>query len=175
MARLEGLAGPVQMAMAAVVVAVTVYGNWPVFGMPDQTPEAVADRLAFVLSWMLVPALCLFNGLGAAHFQRVTNPLAGDGQRQGAGRFLEIILRYNINTLEQSFLALIVWCGLALRLAPEDLDLIPRLAVLFGAGRVLFFWGYLWTPAARVFGMGLTAYPSYAALIWLLWQSLATS
>ena len=161
------------MAMAAAVIAVVGFGDWPSFGIPIQLPEDVADRIAFVLGWMLVPALCLLNGLGAAHFQRVTNPLASDGQREGAGQFLEIILRYNINTLEQSFLALIVWCGLALRLAPDDVDLIPRLAILFGIGRVLFFWGYLWTPIARVFGMGLTAYPNYAALIWLLWQSLA--
>jgi hypothetical protein len=172
MVRSKGVTGPIQMAGAAAVIAVFVFGDWPNFGMPPQPPETIAGRLAFVLGWMLVPALCLMNGLGAAHFQRVTNPLASDGQREGAGRLLEIILRYNINTLEQSFLALIVWCGLALKLAPDELGLIPRLAVLFGAGRVLFFWGYLWTPPARVFGMGLTAYPTYAALVWLLWRVL---
>ena len=41
------------------------------------------------------------------------------------------------------------------------------MAGLFAAGRVAFWAGYLYAPWARAFGLGLTAYPTFAALIWL--------
>ncbi len=161
------------IAAAVTLAAVVMLGDWPSFGVPDPAPESTADRLAFAMRWMLVPALTLMMGLGAAHSQRALNPRATSGERAGAGHFLEIVLRYNINTVEQFLLALAAWTGLALTLPPDQLDLIPRAAVLFGVGRVLFFWGYLWTPPARLLGMGLTAYPTYAALLWLAWNVVA--
>jgi hypothetical protein len=163
--------GVASILAAMIVSAAALFGGWPGFGLPDQAPESTADRLALVMRWMLVPALSLFFGLGAAHSQRAINPAAADGRREGVGRFMEIVLRYNTNTLEQALLALIAWCGLALVAPADRLVLIPRLALLFGVGRALFFWGYLWTPQARVFGMGLTAYPTYAVLVWLLWRT----
>ena len=41
------------------------------------------------------------------------------------------------------------------------------MAVLFGAGRAAYWLGYRYAPWARAFGMGLTAYPQFAALVYL--------
>ena len=69
-------------------------------------------------------------------------------------------------------LAAIAGTGLALALPEEDLSLIPRLAVLFGVGRIAFWIGYLIAPWARGFGMGLTVYPTFGAFAWLVWTAL---
>ncbi|MFC3078348.1 MAPEG family protein [Phenylobacterium terrae] len=161
-----------QIAAAMLVSLAVAFGDWPVFGLPRPPPAGDAERLALALLWMLVPALCLLQGLGAASAYRLGRADAVDGQREGVGRLLEIVLRYNTNTLEQGFLALVAWCGLALTLPADQLGLVPRLALLFAAGRILFFWGYLIAPPLRVFGMGLTAYPTYGALLWLLWRAV---
>jgi hypothetical protein len=60
-----------------------------------------------------------------------------------------------------------VWAGLALSLPHEMLTLIPAMAVVFVVGRALFWIGYLIAPVARALGMGLSAYPTFVALIWL--------
>jgi uncharacterized membrane protein (UPF0136 family) len=80
---------------------------------------------------------------------------------------LDITLRYNRNTLEQVVLAAIAWTGLALALPHEQLKLISAMAIAFFIGRVLFWIGYLITPVGRAFGLGLTFYPTIAALVWL--------
>ena len=69
-------------------------------------------------------------------------------------------------------LAAIAWTGLALALPHEMLRLIPAMAFVFIAGRALFWIGYLISPVARAVGMGLSAYPTFAALIWLAWRML---
>jgi hypothetical protein len=39
-------------------------------------------------------------------------------------------------------------------------------------GRLAFWIGYLYAPWARAFGMGLTAYPTFGALVYLAWTVL---
>jgi hypothetical protein len=121
---------------------------------------------------MLVPGLCLLVGVGVTANRRFFRPDLIDGQPPAPGGFVDINLRYNTNTLEQAVLAAIAWIGLALELRPQDLDLIPTFAVLFAAGRAAFWLGYLYAPWARAFGLGLSLYPSAAALVWLAFQVL---
>ena len=64
-------------------------------------------------------------------------------------------------------LAAIAWTGLSLNLAPQNLSLIATLAALFAVGRAAFWAGYVYAPWARAFGLGLTAYPTFLALVWL--------
>jgi hypothetical protein len=132
-------------------------------------PVPTADRLALVARWMLVPGLCLLAGIGFTANRRFLDPAAIDGERQVPSRSFEINLRYNLNTLEQTVLAAIAWTGLALTLAPQDLGLVPALAGLFAVGRATFWIGYLLAPWARAYGLGLTAYPTFASLAWLTW------
>jgi len=135
---------------------------------PD--PVATADRLALAWRWLLIPGLCLLAGIGAVANQRFLKADDIDGGAAKGPGFMEITLRYNTNTLEQTALAAIAWSGLALTLAPQNLSLIPTLAVLFGVGRAAFWLGYLYAPWARAFGLGLTAYPSFFALVWLAFR-----
>ena len=131
-----------------------------------------AERLALAARWMLVPALTLLVGLGFTANRRFFAAQQIDGGQAPAGSAFDINLRYNLNTLEQTVLAAVAWTGLALTLRPQDLSLIPALAGLFAVGRITFWVGYLFAPWARAFGLGLTFYPTAAALVWLAISSL---
>ena len=159
----------------AAAVAVCLAVVLRVLGTHDAAPVAVAERLALAARWLLVPGLCLLAGIGTTANQRFLRADYIDGGKPGPSDrpgFMEINLRYNTNTLEQTVLAAIAWMGLALQLRPQDLGLIPALAGLFAIGRAAFWLGYLYAPWARAFGLGLTAYPTFAALIWLAFRVL---
>ncbi|MDP3739215.1 MAG: hypothetical protein Q8R02_17625 [Hyphomonadaceae bacterium] len=157
--------------LAAVIVGVVVvfYVQW---GAPDPLPADAGGRLAFAARWMFVPGLALLAGIGMTANQRFLKSDAIDGERRVESKSFEINLRYNQNTLEQLALAAVAWTGLALALPVEQLGIVARMAVLFGVGRAAFWIGYLYAPWARAFGMGLTAYPSFAALAWLAWDAV---
>jgi hypothetical protein len=138
--------------------------------LPDGDDQAA--RLAFAARWLLLPALALFAGIAVIANQRFFVSDAIDGVRGSQSRLIEITLRYNQNTLEQTVLAGAAWMGLVLTLPHEMLKLIPAMAIAFVVGRALFWIGYLIAPAARALGMGLSAYPTFAALIWLAWRML---
>lgn len=158
--------------MAAIAVGL-IFGLYVDWGAPDPAPTNAGERLAFAARWLLIPGLALFAGVGFTANQRFLKPDAIDGQRKVESNAFEINLRYNLNTLEQAILAAIAWMGLALVLPVNELAVIPRLAILFGVGRVAFWLGYLYAPWARAFGMGLTAYPTFVALIFLAWRSVS--
>jgi hypothetical protein len=156
------------LAAVAVGIFVVFYVDW---GRPDPAPANAGERLALAAHWLLVPGLALFAGIGLTANQRFLIADAIDGERRVDSNAFEINLRYNQNTLEQAILAAVAWVNLTLVLPVEQLGVIPRMAVLFGVGRAAFWLGYLYAPWARAFGMGLTAYPSFAALIFLLWTA----
>ena len=112
--------------------------------------------------------MALFAGIAVVANQRFFVADAIDGAPASQSRLIEITLRYNQNTLEQVVLAAIAWAGLALNLPHQMLTLIPAMAIVFLAGRALFWIGYLIAPVARALGMGLSAYPTFAAMIWLV-------
>ncbi len=164
----------VAAGMGAAAIMLIVFWQH-LAGLPLPLPDGndQAARLAFVAHWLLLPGLALLAGIGAVANQRFFVADAIDGGRSPGGWFLEVTLRYNQNTLEQIVLAAIAWSGLALVLPHERLGLIPGLAVLFFAGRIIFWIGYLLAPVGRAFGLGLTAYPTFAALFWLAWRLLS--
>jgi hypothetical protein len=155
---------------AGILVAVAVL---LVFANGHFTPavtlplDDTAERLAFAAKWLLVPGFALLAGIGLAGGRRFFTPDAIDGSRTPQSPSLEINLRYNQNTLEQTSLVLIAWPLLALWLPADRLALLPLLAVLFGIGRAAFWIGYLIAPWARAFGFALTFYPTVAVYIWL--------
>jgi len=161
----------VALGMAAAVAILLLF--WSRLGelplpLPDGDDQAA--RLAFAAHWLLLPGLALFAGIAVIANQRFFTADAIDGARSSQNRLIEIALRYNQNTLEQTVLAAIAWMGLALTLSHDMLKLIPAMAIAFLVGRALFFIGYLIAPAARALGVGLSAYPTFAALIWLAWR-----
>ncbi len=157
------------LAAVAVCLGVGLYLDW---GAPDPAPVGAGERLAFAVRWLLIPGLALVAGIGMTANQRFLSADAIDGERRVERKSFEINLRYNQNTLEQFALAAVAWGGLALALPVDQLGIIPRLAILFGVGRAAFWLGYLYAPWARAFGMGLTAYPSFVALVWLALEAV---
>lgn len=153
--------------MTAVVTLLAVWLRLADLHLPLPEGDDPASRLAFVAHWLLLPGLALFAGIVVVANQRFFVADAIDGARTLQSRLIEITLRYNLNTLEQTVLAAIAWAGLALALPHEKLMLIPAMAVFFVVGRALFWIGYLIAPVARALGLGLSAYPTFAALIWL--------
>jgi hypothetical protein len=162
--QLTGLAG----ILPALLTTYLVWKSAPrIFADITLPVDDTADRLAFAAHWLLVPALCLLAGVVAVSSRRGFMAGAIDGTRTPANRGLEINLRYNLNTLEQTVLAGIAWTGLSVALPRGQLYLIPAMALLFGVGRATFWIGYLVNPMGRAFGMVLTALPTVIALVWL--------
>jgi hypothetical protein len=157
--------------LAAAAVCLIVAG----LALDTSRPVAevgVADRLALVARWLLVPGLCLLVGIGFTANRRFFSAEAIDGGPPRAPGAFEVSLRYNVNTLEQTVLAAIAWTGLALALPARSLGLIAALAGLFAVGRAAFWLGYLYAPWARAFGLGLSFYPTIAAFVWLAVQAV---
>ena len=157
---------------AAVFTLVVLWRHLGDLHLPLPGGDDQVSRLVFAARWLLLPGLALFAGIALVANQRFFVADAIDGARASQSRLLEITLRYNQNTLEQTVLAAIAWTGLALALPHEMLRLIPAMACVFIAGRALFWIGYLISPVARALGMGLSAYPTFAALVWLAWRML---
>ena len=163
--QLAGMAG-------AIVAWVTLALIWMEraafagYGPPSNSPR---DRLDYALTWLLLPGLSLLIGVIGAS-RRGFYKDAIDGTRTPASPALEINLRYNQNTVEQVLLAAIAWIGLALRLPQDMMFLFPVLAVVFLAGRIAFFVGYMITPIGRAYGMVLTVFPTLLAYLWLTWE-----
>ena len=158
---------------AMAVVATAGYLALSVRAYVALPADDTADRLAFALTWLLVPGLALLAGIVVAARRGFIADAIG-GTRFPANYALEINLRYNQKTIEQTVLALVAWMGLALALPREQLVLIPVMAGLFGVGRLTFWIGYLLHPLGRAFGMVLTALPTVIAFGWLLVHVLKT-
>jgi hypothetical protein len=164
--QLIGIAGAVP---AFIMVLLTLDHARDLFQFVALPSDDLSSRLAFAVRWMLLPGICLLLGVIIAG-RRGFVPDAIDGTRNPASRSLEINLRYNQNTLEQTVLACIAWAGLAIRLPTAHLLLIPAMAALFIVGRGTFWAGYLFHPMGRAFGMVLTVVPTLASFGWLAWH-----
>jgi hypothetical protein len=137
------------------------------FARVARPADDTASRLAYVAHWLILPGLTLLAGIVAAG-RRGFIADAIDGTRTPASHSLEINLRYNQNTLEQTVLAAIAWGAMAPILPRDALVLIAMMAFLFAFGRIAFWIGYSLHPLARAFGMVLTALPTLAAYAWLV-------
>jgi hypothetical protein len=148
------------MTFAVLVLALLRMRGSPNLPFPIPNGDDVATRVAFVARWLLLAGFCVLIGIAQVANRRFFIPDAIDGTRTPQNHALEINLRYNRNTLEQTVLAAIAWTGLALALPHERLACIPALAILFVVARALFWIGYLIAPAACALGFALTFYPT---------------
>jgi hypothetical protein len=157
--------------LGSLVVALTLEQASNLFAFAVLPADELPSRLAFALKWMLLPGACLLVGVMVAG-RRGFIADAIDGTRTPTSHSLEINLRYNLNTLEQTVLACIAWASLATDLPLSHLVVIPAMATLFAMGRVAFWVGYLIYPVGRAFGMVLTALPTVASYLWLAWHAI---
>ena len=153
--------------VAALVVVLVGLRATTLFAALLPAADDIATRLAFAVRWLLAPGCTLLAGVQVAA-GRGFHADAIDGTPTPASHALEIALRYNRNTVEQTLLAAIAWLGLAVSAPHAALAFIPAMAVLFVVGRITFWIGYLVYPIARAFGMVSTALPTIAAYVWLL-------
>jgi MAPEG family protein len=160
---LIGFAGAVP---AACTVGLVFYFTADLFCRVPLPLDTAGDRLAFVARWMLLPGLSLLLGVIFAA-RRGFYAEAIDGTRTPANYAMEINLRYNTNTLEQTLLAAIAWTALAVTIPISSLLIIPAMACLFFLGRMVFWIGYLIHPMGRAFGMALTMLPILVSYAWL--------
>ncbi len=154
------------MAAAAIVSALVLPSAW-VWGGRFAPPVAgLAERIAFALQVDTAVIAWLAAGIAAMAAGRFgsAEDIAGEGLGAGGSR---LIVRAAVlqNTLEQAILAIAAHMALSSVLRPEELGVLPALALLFGLGRLLFWRGYAKGAGARAFGFGLTFYPSLAALL----------
>lgn len=126
------------------------------FYVPSPTSLPVFTTWAAAIS---VPLLSFISGIGlAAKHRHMVNHI--DGSAPDSGAPLDLILRYNQNTLEQ-FIIFAGAAALALALIPMTAaKLLPGMAIWFGLMRIAFYWGYKKRPVLRAFGFAGTFHPS---------------
>jgi hypothetical protein len=158
-----GIAGVVP---AACTVGLVFYFASELFHQITLPADTAGDRLVFVAQWMALPGLSLLLGVVFAA-RRGFYAEAIDGTRAPTNYALEINLRYNTNTLEQTVLAGIAWSALATVIPVSSMVIIPAMASLFFVGRLTFWMGYLMHPMGRAFGMALTMLPIMVSYVWI--------
>lgn len=157
----------IAVSEAPVFAAIALAGWW-VLGHPATPLPEVADRLAQAIGWLVVPGLCIAAGIILTAAMRFSDDQILDGQASNVPDRLEILLRYNRNTLEQAVLVVIAWPAFALAVPTFAPVLLPILAGFFATGRLAFLIGYMIAPWARGVGFGLTFYPTALIYGWLI-------
>lgn len=112
---------------------------------------------AVVLLLMVVACFRLFDTLGAA------NPLAGKESRR-----FQVNARVLQNTLEQAAIFVPILLALSLRLAPDDVKVLPVLTALWCVGRLAFWVGYHIEVMARGLGFDWTILTTTLGLGWFV-------
>ncbi len=133
--------------------------------------DDMADRLAFGLRWMVFPALAVVVGFQAAGLARFTSPQA-NGAAPPEGSTLNMHRRYLQNTLEQFSYFFVTQMALVTLLPATALHLTPIFALQFLLGRLLFWRGYLKTPAWRSFGLPMN-HPNMFVLLYVIFRLVA--
>lgn len=175
MAFSENQRGVLTGMVGAVVVLIVVMAGAIWLAPTLLIPTAdLAGRLSQILRWDLLVVVWLIAAVGSLAGHRFRTPQDIDGAgltvATEVAKVKQAILQ---NTLEQVVLALAVHMISAAVLPSAWLPAVPAAAVLFAAGRLLFWVGYRRGAAARSMGFALTFYPSVAlfalCVISLVW------
>ncbi len=123
-------------------------------------PTAIGERFAlsatasmFFAFWVLV-AIVMFSTGRRKSAKDIGGAAAGPPSDQ-----IAIQVAFLQNTLEQAFLAVVFFAGLAAVASGPWLALIVVSVVLFAVGRILFYRGYPDGAKGRALGMSLTMMP----------------
>lgn len=166
MSRSQVLVGLGIAVATSIMVALWAYPVPSGLFKPPVDASAIS-RLEFVANWLLLPGFSLLSGIAVIGTLRFFVADAIDGSEASQNRVIQITLRYNRNTLEQTVLVVLAWLPLAFALPAERLTLIPELSILFLVARATFWLGYLIAPWARAVGFALTFYPTVGVYVWL--------
>lgn len=156
-------------AVPALMIALAVYY---IFGSRARTEALDWSAVETAIKAALAPALCVMASIG-----KVANVRFFSANDIGAGTSIQHSQHLDIenailrNTLEQAFLAVILYVALATQVARPQ-PLIIALAALFVTGRLFFSLGYKRGAGGRAFGFGLTFYPSAIGLLYTAFITL---
>ncbi len=148
-------------------VLVFMYGGQLFSQAPD-----TQTTLAYIMTWLLLPATALLLGIGRLARTRFFDENLIDGDPPETNSKAEIDARYLQNTLEQFVLAAPVFIALGLLLPKQELPLIAALCSNFLLMRILFWIGYQTQPQLRAIGFAGTFYPTVGALIYAAWLAV---
>lgn len=154
--------------IAAGYATFFVVGTAAVLAGPRLAPiPAPLDRLLLAIQLAAGPAFVtflVFSTLGRVmDTVDAENPLLG----RESTRF-RINQRVLTNTLEQTAIFVPMLLALSLRIDPADTWVLPYLAGIWCAGRVLFWLGYHSDPAHRAIGMDWTTCTAMTTGGWLV-------
>jgi len=140
---------------ASWVCAFTVaWLRWP--PSPRLAPD---ERIAYALQLVTAPAMLILLMVCAClrlfDTAQAESPLAG-----AESAWFRINQRVLTNTIEQGAAFVPLVLGLAVRLSPERLRLLPIAVTVWCAGRVMFWVGYHVAPHWRAPGFDWTFYTS---------------
>ena len=100
---------------------------------------------------------------------RITEaPAAEDPFANAESRRWRINQRVYTNTLEQALIFVPIYLALAIRMAPEQVYMLPALMTIWCAGRILFWTGFHRTLYARAIGMDWTTVTTMFAAAWFV-------
>ena len=150
--------GSTLLALALAIIAA------PMALLPEDS--SAASAIVHALRWDVLLVLWLAANIAVLARHRFFTPADIDGGGLSDGtptaKVLQSVLQ---NTLEQVVLALSVHLLWAATMPWRWQAAVPAAAMLFFAGRALFWRGYARGAPARALGFALTFYPTVALLV----------
>jgi uncharacterized MAPEG superfamily protein len=167
----QGVLGGMVTGLVATVLALALAILVQPAALTPQ--EAYPETLAHALKWDVLLVICLAVNIGLLARHRFFTPEDIDGGGLTSGTSQAQVLQSTLqNTLEQTVLGLavhIIWAAVM----PQSWQAaVPVAAMLFLAGRILFWRGYARGAPARALGFALTFYPSVAMFLLILGRSI---
>jgi MAPEG family len=150
----------------AVGIAILAFGVAYILQWPNVSKFAdTSSRMKLASLAALAPTAMLFLCIARLAKHRFSTPQDIQGSALTVGTERALLLQSLLqNTLEQTALALPIYCAASLFFPVSLLPLVVAAAVLFAVGRLLFFVGFASGAPSRAAGFGLTFYPSVALL-----------
>ncbi len=163
----QGVLRGMLLALMITVIGFAAVIFWhPLFLAPVETPLAA---VAAALKWDILLVSCLAGNIAIIARHRFITPedIDGNGLTEGTAkvRMYQATLQ---NTLEQTVLAISAHAIWAVTMPRGWQGVVAVAAVLFFAGRLLFWHGYASGASARALGFALTFYPNLLMLLLML-------
>ena len=138
---------------------------------PGPLPSAAGDRVAYALQLPAQPAIVLLM-MVCSCFRLFDTARAEDPRAGAESRRFRINQRVLTNTLEQGAVFVLLVLGLATRLPPQQLKLLPIAVAIWCAGRLMFWGGYHVAPHWRAPGFDWTFYTSALLAGWYVYSEM---
>lgn len=159
--------GAASGVVAMLVSVAAIFRFWPVDpGLADSSA-----RIAYTLQANAFAALPLLISVAVVGNNRFLSE-AIDPTLQKENLATQINGRVAENTQQQFLLFLVGTLALSTRLTADQMRVIPAVAIVFVAARILFWIGYRIDPLYRAFGMAATGYLNVGIIGFTLWEML---